>query len=165
MMTRPAPYLVAVALLALGTGSAAPLASAPAAHAHHLGVAAADLAPLPGACTGTCMVDASFLAYNPPLVSVADGSSVAWHSTDGGHNQRETSTPVGSPDACFSVASSVSANSAPVRFDIVGSTVTATVGSTTATCLNAVSAGGAAFLVPYHCTLHPNMNGFVLVAP
>jgi plastocyanin len=147
-MTRLAPWIAAATLIALGSASAAP---APTLHAH---AALADPTVI-GATTLT--------GYSPPVVVVPSGGSVAWRSTDGGHNQRETSTPLGSPSGCFSVPSTTSADSTPVQFDVSGNTVTATVGSTTATCLNAVSVGGAAFVVPYHCTIHPNMNGLIVV--
>src|SRR5207248_3146105 len=114
--------------------------------------------------TTTDIAATTLTGYNPPIAIIANGDSVTWTSTDGGHNQRETSlpTPLGSPTACFSVASTTSGSSS-VKFDVSGGAVTATVGSTTATCHNAVSLAGAAFVIPYHCTIHANMNGFVVV--
>ena len=119
---------------------------------------------VPVVCTGTCTVTASTVpGYVPPVVAVQSGSDVVWESTDVGHIQRETSTPAGSPAACFSVAVAGGGTSVPVTFDVTGGAVSATVGGIATTCANAVPVDGAAFLVPYHCTLHPTMRGFVAV--
>jgi plastocyanin len=136
--------LIAIALLV-------PLAAAP--------VSADD----PGACADPCVINASNSHYDPPLVVIGNGASVVWHSTDNGHIQRETSTPAGSPGACFVVTSPGDADSPTVRFEIDGGAVKATVGSTTSTCQNAVAVAGTGFLVPYHCTLHGNMRGAIVV--
>ena len=119
---------------------------------------------VPVVCTGTCTVTASTVpGYVPPVLLLQSGSDVVWESTDVGHIQRETSTPLGSPGACFSVPVSGGGTSVPVTFDIVGSAVSATVGGIATTCANAVTVDDEAFLVPYHCTLHPTMRGFVAV--
>ncbi|HUR24673.1 MAG TPA: hypothetical protein VM327_01495 [Candidatus Thermoplasmatota archaeon] len=119
---------------------------------------------VPVACTGTCTVTASSVpGYVPPVLLIQSGSDVVWESTDVGHVQRETSTPVGSPGACFSVSSPGGGSSVPVTFEIVGGALSATVGGIAKTCANAATADGGAFLVPYHCTIHPTMRGFVAV--
>lgn len=128
-----------------------------------LGTGPLDVAPV---CSGTCTIDAATVTgYTPPLLALHSGSDVVWHATDIGHVQRDTATPLGSPAACFAVASPGGGDSPPVTFEIAGSVLNATTGATTKTCANALPVAGEAFLVPYHCTLHANMRGFLLVVP
>lgn len=122
-----------------------------------------SLVPDP-ACTGTCTVEASLAGYTPPLLVLHNGSSAVWHSVDVAHVQRETSHPLGDPSGCFSVVAPGGRDSAPVQFTFDGTQVQANVSGITKTCENAVvTASGA--LVPYHCTLHANMRGTILVVP
>ncbi|MHB1261529.1 MAG: cupredoxin domain-containing protein [Thermoplasmatota archaeon] len=142
-LTRTASLALATLVLCLGT--------------------AQGIAP-PTSCGGTCTITAASTGYMMPVTTVASGEDVVWHSTDVSHVQRETSTPVGSPAACFNVNAPGSGDSAAVTFAISGGALEATVGSTTTTCANAVEAGGN-FVVPYHCTLHPTMRGVLVVTP
>jgi plastocyanin len=120
--------------------------------------------PLPGSCAAPCTIDAASTGYTMPATVIASGTDVVWHSTDVAHVQRDTSIPaVGSPVACFS-ASSGSADSDPVTFTIDNGVLEATTGGVTKTCGNAVAAGGN-FVLPYHCAIHPNMNGVLVVTP
>ncbi len=126
------------------------------------GLAQACLTPPDPACSGTCTVDAASTGYTPPMLILRSGSDVVWHSTDIGHVQRDTAQPVGSPAACFQVSSSGGGNSTPVTFDFDGTTLTATTNSVSTTCPNAVVTEAGALLA-YHCTLHANMRGTLLV--
>jgi plastocyanin len=115
-------------------------------------------------CSGACVVDASFLqGYTPPVIVIPSGSNVTWHATDIGHIQKETPQPLGSTSTCFTVTAPGHGNSSAVRFDIEDGVLNATVGATKLTCRNAVGVEGGAFAVPYHCTIHANMNGVVVV--
>lgn len=117
----------------------------------------------PGTCASPCTIGASTTHYDPPLVVLANNSSVVWHSTDVGHIQRETSTPVGSPAGCFTVTSPGNGNSPSVLFEVQGGVLNATSGSITRTCGNAVQVPGVGFVVAYHCTLHADMRGVIVV--
>lgn len=128
------------------------------------GIAQACLTPPDPACSGTCTVGAAGTGYTPPVLVVHSGSDVVWHSNDVGHVQRDTGQPLGSPAACFSVASPGGSDSSAVTFDLDGSTLTATVGGVSTTCANAVATDAGAVLA-YHCTLHPNMRGTIVVVP
>ena len=128
------------------------------------GLAQACLTPSDPACSGTCTVEASSPGYSPPALVLHSGSDVVWHSTDVAHVQRDTAHPLGSPNACFSVTASGGGDSAPVTFDFDGTTLTATVNSVSTACANAVVTDAGALLA-YHCTLHANMRGTLLVVP
>lgn len=177
MMTpRPLACLavVTMALLGFTPASASVHLDSRAAHAQSpLGARATltnpmfatgppDVTPV---CSGNCTVLASSAGYVLPVVVLHSGSNVTWHSIDIGHVQRETSQPLGSTAPCFVAPVAGGGDSAPVQFDIAAGALTATVAGTTATCLNAVPAAGQAFLLPYHCTIHANMRGALLVTP
>jgi plastocyanin len=115
-------------------------------------------------CSGACTVDAAVLpGYSPALLVISNGTNVSWHATDIGHNQRETATPLGSPTPCFSVPSPLGNDSLAVTFDASGSALTATWNGTTRACTNAIPLDDGAFLLAYHCTLHANMRGALVV--
>jgi plastocyanin len=134
-----------------------------------LGVALLSVVPsvsgTPAACTENCIVNAVMLGYAPPAFEVADGTQVRWHSIDVAHANWETPPLEGPLVSCFRVASGPGADSKPVTFAIDGETLTATVDATTLTCLGAVALPGGAFLFSYHCGLHKNMRGELIVTP
>jgi hypothetical protein len=142
-------------LARLALAAAAPLfLAAPLAHS-----------ATPLACEGTCYVQAATTGYTLPALVLANNSTVVWNSTDIGHLQRETSLPLSTSAACFSAPVSGGNSSAGVRFDIAGATLAATLGTTTATCTNAVPTPDGGFALAYHCAIHPNMRGVLVVEP
>src|ERR1051325_1721633 len=84
-----------------------------------LAVAPVSAGPLP-TCAAPCQVNASATHYDPPVVVIANNSTVFWHSTDVGHIQRETSQPAGSTSTCFVANSPGGGDSPLVRFEIQG---------------------------------------------
>lgn len=126
----------------------------------------ASLAPLaaalPGVCADDCRIgSASFPGYEPVATIIANGASVTWFSTDNTHVQQDT--PVGSSQTCFAVGAALGEDSLPVRFDIAGATLTATVDGETTTCRSAIGNAAGGFVVPYFCTIHPTMRGTLVI--
>lgn len=119
-------------------------------------------AALPVACGADCRINASSLpGYDPAVTSIASGSTVTWHSTDITHVTRDTATT--GADECFTAVHFGDEDSQPIRFDIVGGTLTATDGDATYECLNAIGDGASGFQLHYFCTLHPIMRGALVV--
>lgn len=116
--------------------------------------------PVP--CSSPCAVGAHSAGYVPPVAVLANNSSVVWQGLDIGHIQRETTSPL-DPSPCFTVSSPSGGNSTPVHFHVEGGALHATVNGTTRSCDSAVGTGAAGFALAYHCTLHAEMRGTLLV--
>lgn len=113
-------------------------------------------------CDDPCIVETSYAGYMPALVEVASGGTVVWRSVGGGHFQADHGT---SPE-CFVTGVEGGQDSDPARFDLAGGVLTATTQAFgTVECGNAVALPDGSVALPYECTIHPNMQGMVVVAP
>jgi hypothetical protein len=127
-------------------------------------IGALPVSATPAGCSGTCKVESFLGGYVPPVLEVTNASEVVWGSLDSSHSSWETPL-VGTTSSCFRVAMTSNDDSRPVKFEIQGSHVVATVSSTTDQCDAATPLPDGSFLVPYYCPIHPSMRGFILVSP
>lgn len=119
-------------------------------------------APLPTHCGSDCTIEAAATGYNPPVVTIATGSSVTWVSADIFHVTRDVGVGSGS-SACFEAAGEGMGGAAPpVRFDLVGASLVATIDGVSTPCPTAVATPAGAVL-SYYCTIHPTMRGALVV--
>lgn len=122
----------------------------------------------PATCTDTCPIESWGGGYIAPVTAIESGAEVVWGSLDITHIQAQS--PVQSPTSCFSAVATPSDDAPPVRFDIEDGSVIATTSPGTpdeeSVVCNPVDflPDGSAHLV-YHCTLHPNMHGSLLIHP
>lgn len=111
-------------------------------------------------CADPCVVTANNAGYQPPVVEVASGDSVVWRSNGGGHIQSD----FGQSDACFVTFVESGGESGAARFDIVNGALWAnTTDLGDVECGNAKALPTGDFVLPYECTIHPNMRGTILV--
>ena len=116
---------------------------------------------LPVVCGTDCRIAASSIpGYDPAIAIIASGSTVTWHATDVTHFQRDMAIGV---DACFETGGEAHGDSEPVRFDIVGGALVATMNGITSPCESARGDGAGGFVLPYFCVLHPTMRAAIVV--
>lgn len=119
-------------------------------------------APLPTHCGEDCRIDASSTGYSPPVATIASGSSVTFVSTDIGHVTRDVGITA-SAAACFEAyGEGFGGEATPVRFDLQGTQLVATIEGVTTRCASAVATPAGAML-PYFCSIHPTMRGALVV--
>lgn len=129
-----------------------------------VGPVAATPTPL---CDGSCEVWSHSIGYLPPVVVLTSGSTVTWTSLDTSHVDSETLL-LDDTAPCFTVSSDIVTPTPPVRFDVVAGALVATTDPAgpaplSATCRNAVPAGPTGAALNYHCVLHPEMRGVLVV--
>lgn len=118
----------------------------------------------PAACSDPCEISALPVAYGPPVQVIASGTTVEWSTADTSHPTADNGSP-----QCFRVPVGRNVAPVPVRFDVdAAGTVTAvtapgTGGEQTATCGVVLDLGPAGVALPYHCNLHPWMNGVLVI--
>lgn len=135
-------------------------------------LALALLAPLAGAlvptpaapvacATDECRINAASAGYDPTVMTLSTGASVVWHSPDVTHVTRDLAVGAATP-ACFEALGQGGEDAPPVRFDLVGTQLVATIEGVSTPCANAVATPGGAVL-PYFCVIHPTMRGALVV--
>lgn len=117
----------------------------------------------PADCASPCVVTATFAGYVPPVVPIAGGTEVAWHTADPSHPTADFGA-----DKCFRVPVGAGVTPVPVRFDVVGGGVEATTApgtplQTTSPCTEVVALVDGSYAVPFHCLIHPHMVGTLRV--
>jgi plastocyanin len=118
----------------------------------------------PIACAADCTVLASEAGYAPALMPIADGDTVTFHSLDTSHPTADSTSPM---QRCFILPVGVGTDGT-VRFRIVDGAVRATTSpetpsATTKTCTTAIAIGDAGFILPFLCSIHPQMRGALVV--
>ena len=111
-------------------------------------------------CADPCIVETNYAGYVPPAVEVESAGSVVWRSTGGGHIQADTGTQL----ECFVTFVDGGADSDPARFTIQNGSLWANTSALgDQECKNAVKVNAETFVLPYECTIHPNMRGAIVV--
>ena len=111
-------------------------------------------------CDDPCVVDTNNGGYLPPVVEIASGGSVVWHSTGGGHIQAD----FGQAASCFVTFVEGGGDSEAATFTIEDGALWAnTTDLGDAECGNAKALPTGDFVLPYECTIHPNMRGTIVV--
>lgn len=115
----------------------------------------------PVACAAECVILASEGGYAPPVLVIASGDTVTWRSVDIGH---PTSDSISNTQRCFMVPVGPDQDGR-VRFSITGGAVRATTlpngGTKTCTSATVLPAGGA--VLPFICSVHPQMRGALVI--
>ena len=115
-------------------------------------------------CADPCIVPSHAVGYLPPLVVIESGTSVVYTSLDTVHIHVDTPTLSGGD--CFLTASKLASPADPVAFVIAGGALHASVADgPPVRCDGAIGLAEGGFILPMHCTLHPQMRGTLLVLP
>lgn len=118
-------------------------------------------------CDPACTIDQNGLAYLPPIALAPSGSEVTFAALDTAHYTVEGTGVGGGASPCFGVVNTPSVEAPAVRVTVRADGVYAEVldgkGLPAKRCAAAMDAGGIAFVLPYHCLLHPTMRGALLV--
>lgn len=125
---------------------------------------------VPAICLDACEVPSHSFYYLPPVLTVQDGVTVTWTSLDTVHVHVETPVTTSDQGTCFHDTSNVNGEEATVRFDIEDGQLLATTDpgtpqAETQVCQNAVGLEDGGFALAYHCTLHSQMRGALVVVP
>lgn len=127
-------------------------------------VAALPAQSTPAACAADCTIMGHSYGYVAPVMEIRSGASVVWTSLDTAHTNAE-GAPLSAVPTCFLAGFYPVRPADPVRFDIVGDELRATVGATTKTCTDARPLPDGSFLLAYHCLQHPlQMRGALVVS-
>lgn len=118
-------------------------------------------------CASPCSVQTFSFGYVPPVSEIASGTEVLWATGDASH---PTSDSLDNSSRCFSVPVGEGVTPVPVRFDVAGGEVSATVApgtpdEITKPCGTAIALETGDFALTYRCLLHFWMVGGLVIAP
>jgi len=116
----------------------------------------ASTASIPETCPDPCSIANGGVSFW--IAPIRSGSHVVFDG-DGGHAMADGTSIAGDGPTCFTVP-----NGTPVRFDITGAALYATVVDESTECTTAETLPDGSFALPYHCRLHPTMRGVIVVS-
>lgn len=115
----------------------------------------------PGVCGADCVITALSTGYDPTVTLVPAGAQVSWLSEDITHVTRDLTVSAAALP-CFDVFAGQGDSTPPVRFDLEGTQLVATVDGVSTPCANAIATPGGAVL-PYFCSIHPTMRAALVI--